>query len=183
VTHPERRSSFCPKTRARCSESLPSYTMRRCQNTRGGNNAESRECASGASRGTKRDTVTIREAKPSNFSNRVFKRYGNNRGDKPTEANYIGSLAAENGAGAASAMGKGERSRAETKADDLSRRAKENCSGAKGKVGEDTGCEQEGCLEPMEPAAASMRQAFRFPHREISRETTPRNCCSSRIES
>ena len=75
------------------------------------------------------------EVKPSNFSNRIFKRYENDWGDKPTEANYIGSLAAENGAGAASALGKGERSRAEAKADALSRREKEDRSGTKGTLG------------------------------------------------
>jgi hypothetical protein len=53
---------------------------------------------------------------------------GANRGNQPTEANYIGSFTAENGAGAASALGKGERSGAEAKADGLSRRQKKDRS-------------------------------------------------------
>jgi hypothetical protein len=48
-------------------------------------------------------------------------------------------------------MGKGEGSRAETKANDLGRRQKENRGGAAGEVGEGEGCEEEiGGLEPAE---------------------------------
>src|ERR1019366_1679883 len=52
-----------------------------------------------------------------------------------------------------SAMGKGERSRAETQAHNISSRQKENRGSAKGEVGEDEGAPEEGWLEPEEPAA------------------------------
>src|SRR5208282_110860 len=86
-----------------------SYTIERCQNTRGGNNGKSRECASGASRRAQRNTVAVREVRPSNFGNRVFERCGRFPNDNPNAANSIGRFAAKNGTGAESSMGKSER--------------------------------------------------------------------------
>jgi hypothetical protein len=60
---------------------------------------------------------------------------------------------------AESAMGKGERSRAETQAHNISSRQKENRSRTAGEVGKREGAAEEGCLELTEPAAASTRQA------------------------
>jgi len=132
--------------------------MRRCQNIRGGNNVESRECASGTLRGSQCYTVTVREVKPSNFSNRIFRWFGSIQQIRPTKANRVRSFTAENGTGAASAMGKDERSSAETQAHNLSSRTKADRSGAAGEVGEGEGGEED-CLEPTEPAAC-MRQAL-----------------------
>ena len=56
-------------------------------------------------------------------------------------------------------MGKGKRSSAETEAHNFSSRQTENRGGTKGAVGEGEGGEEEGGVEPTEPAA-SMRQAF-----------------------
>jgi hypothetical protein len=57
-------------------------------------------------------------------------------------------------------MGKGERSRAETQAHNISSRQEEDRSRTAGKVGEGEGGEEVG-VERAEPAAA-MRQAFMF---------------------
>jgi hypothetical protein len=150
--------SPCSKPRARCPKSFQSITMRRCQNIRGGNNVESRECASGTLRGSQCYTVTVREVKPSNFSNRVFKWFGNKREDKPTEANYIGNFTSENGAGAKSAVGGYSQTVAigvgwkniqllscQTHHVDIS--PQEDRSGTNRTLGEVQGCKQEGGLE------------------------------------
>jgi hypothetical protein len=116
---------------------------------RGDNNVESRECASGASRGAQPDAVTGRDVRPSNFRDRVFERYESIPQVRPTDPNRVGSFTSQNGAGAESAMGKGEESSAETRANHIGGREKENRGGTKGTLGEDTGGEEEvGCVEP-----------------------------------
>ena len=115
---------------------------------RGDNNVESRECASGASRGAQPDAVKGRDVRPSNFRDRVFERYESIPQVRPTDPNRVGSFTSQNGAGAASAMGKGEGASGETKADDFSSRQKENCGGTKGEVGEAEGAAEEGGVEP-----------------------------------
>jgi hypothetical protein len=121
----------------------------RYQNNQGGIHGKSRDCASAASRGAQPDAVTGRDVRPSNFRDRVFERYGIIPQVKPTDPNRFGSFTAENGAGAASTLGKGERSRAETKAHHISSRKTENRGGSAGEVGEGEGGEEEiGGLEP-----------------------------------
>jgi hypothetical protein len=48
-----------------------------------------------------------RETGSSNFGDRVDKRFWNIPESNPTEANYMGSFAAENGAGSKGEMGEG----------------------------------------------------------------------------
>src|ERR1035441_4127233 len=66
-------------------------------------------------------------------------------------------------------MGKGERASGETQAHNFTSRQKANRGGTKGTVGEGEGGEEEGCVEPREPAAASTRRAFVFDHPENQR--------------
>ncbi|MFZ0863669.1 MAG: hypothetical protein WCA27_13470, partial [Candidatus Sulfotelmatobacter sp.] len=47
------------------------------------------------------------EVRPSDFGDRVVKRFGNIPESKPTNANNIGSFAAENGASSKGAVGEG----------------------------------------------------------------------------
>jgi hypothetical protein len=115
----------------------------RYQNNQGGIHGKSRDCASAASRGAQPDAVTGRDVRPSNFRDRVFERYGSIPQVKPTDPNRFGSFTAQNGAGAESAMGKGEESSAETKANHVGISPQEDCGGTKGTVGEDTGGEEE----------------------------------------
>ena len=58
-------------------------------------------------------------------------------------------------------MGEGERSSVETQTNDLSRRSKENRSGAAGTVGEGEGWREESGVMTTEPAAG-LRQALVF---------------------
>jgi hypothetical protein len=115
----------------------------RYQNNLGSIHGKSRDCASAASRGAQPDAVTGRDVRPSNLRDRVFEPYGSIPQVKPTDPNRFGSFTAQNGAGAASTLGKGERSSAETQSDDFSSRQKENRGGTKGTVGEVEGGEKE----------------------------------------
>jgi hypothetical protein len=81
--------------------------MRQRQNTRGDNHAESRECASRASKGSYRNTVTTREVEPDNCWHRVVEWYRSIPQINPTDPSSIGSFPEENGAGAKSEMGEG----------------------------------------------------------------------------
>ena len=58
------------------------------------------------------------------------------------EAHHVGCRSQEDQLGSESAMGKGERSRAETQAHNLSGRQKENRGGTAGTVGEGEGWEE-----------------------------------------
>ena len=98
---------------------------------------------------------------------------------KPTEANYIGSFTAENGAGAEGAMGKGERTCEinigrkdhefrSCQAHHVGCRSQEDRRRSKSTVGEVPGAAEEGGLKKREPAAAGMRQAFIINARSIN---------------
>jgi len=76
-------------------------------NTEGGNNGKSDQRASGTSQGAQPGANRGGEVRPSDFRDRVAERFGGIPESKPTDPNRIGSFAPENGAGTASAMGKG----------------------------------------------------------------------------
>jgi hypothetical protein len=72
-----------------------------------GQHGKSNQSASAASCGAARSAVARREVRPSDFRDRVAKRFGNIPKNRPTEANNIGSFKTENGAGATGEMGEG----------------------------------------------------------------------------
>src|SRR6202051_872087 len=82
------------------------YNQGRCQSS-GGDNGKPKQRASAASCGAARSAVARREVRPSDFYDRVAKWFRHIPEHQPTEANYIRSFAAENGAGAKSEMGEG----------------------------------------------------------------------------
>jgi hypothetical protein len=123
------------------------------------NNGKSIQCASAASCGAASSTVTRGEIGSSNFSDRVVERYGNIPEDKPADPNYLGSFTTENGEGAKGEMGEsseGTRACSENKwlgsckAYYVGLSPQEDCGGTAGTVGEGTGGEEEGGLEPAE---------------------------------
>src|ERR1039458_9926301 len=126
-----------PQTRF-CDRSGPAGNACFCRSS-----AKARNLPPQQPRGAQPDAVTGRDVRPSNFRDRVFERYGSIPQVKPTDPNRFGSFTAQNGAGAESAMGKGEESSAETKANHVGISPQEDCGGTKGTVGEDTGGEEE----------------------------------------
>ena len=152
---------------------------------RGDNNVESRECASGASGGARPDAVKGRDVRPSNFRDRVFERYESIPQVRPTDPNRVGSFTSQNGAGAASAMGKGEGASGETKADDFSSRQKEDRGGTKGEVGEDEGRAEEG-LACVSLCGKNIQSALGGPAKVARRlhiaarlcDAGPSDCCA-----
>ena len=155
-----KRHLTCPtgKSRAQCRES--SYTIGSQQNTRGGNNAKSRERAPAASRGAQPDAVSGRKVIPSNFSDRILKRFRSLPQGSPTDPNRVSRFTAQDGAGAASAMGKGESAQCYShciearQAHNFSGRQKENRGGAAGEVGEGQSWE-ESWLEVAQPVTSA----------------------------
>ena len=83
-----------------------SYTIRIAVNLEG-DYGKSNQCASAASCGAARSAVARGEVGSSNYSDRVFERYGSIPESKPTDPRSIGGFAEENGAGTKGEMGKG----------------------------------------------------------------------------
>jgi len=122
-----------------------------------GDYGKSRERASAASCGAGSSAVAVGEIRSSNFGHRVVKRFGNIPKHKPTQADHIGSFAAENGAGTEGKMGKGAEwiaagSRENNflgswEANHVGFSPQEDFSRAASAVGEDTGREEDSGLD------------------------------------
>jgi hypothetical protein len=136
--------------------SLQSFTMKPAVKYRGGNNGRSNQCASAASRRAASGTVARGEVGSSNFKDRVVERFGSIPQVGPLNPNRIGSFAEENGAGAASALGKsaewiaandGSAGLGSCKAHHVGVSPQEDRGGTAGAVGKGAGGEEEGGLE------------------------------------
>src|SRR5450631_3456980 len=134
-----------------------------------GNNGEPKQCASGTSCGAQAGAVTCGEVRSSDFSDRVIKRFRNSQTGKPTDANYIGSFTAQDGAGTKGTMGACSEGIAASSCDcendglgscearHVSISPQENRGGTAGEVGKGEGPANEGGIgQPPPRRAASL---------------------------
>jgi hypothetical protein len=151
---------------------------------RGGNNGKSNQCTSAASCGAARIAVTRREVRPSDFTDRVAKWFRNIPERKTSNPNYLGSVTAENGAGAKGEMGKGEGGiegsdgLGSCEAHHVGIRPQEDRGGTAGTLGEGEGGSEEGGIIERESAA----QVAGFADSASCQNVLLRSlCCQPRI--
>ncbi len=139
---------------------VQSYTIGPRSNYRGGNNGKSNQRASAASCGAARSAVARGEVGSSDFRDRVFEQYRSIPQINPTDPNYLGGFAPENGAGTKGEMGEGSEWIAASEGSDglgscqthhVSVSPQEDRGGTKGTLGTGEGASKEGGLEPAEP--------------------------------